>query len=118
VLAAEDFIPKFERFKTRKQQLRNKGLKQTCNNQSIINQSINQSIKDERAPHKFQTCGTAYKRLGNFAGHVCTPIADADNNDKDDGNKTEPFMKSNTIPINTECNTPVLVSSRIETRIT
>jgi hypothetical protein len=41
-----------------------------------------QSVKDERAPHHCQTCGTGYKRLGSAGGHFCTPFADADNNDK------------------------------------
>jgi hypothetical protein len=65
-------------------------------------------VKDERAPHKCQICGTGYKRLGSsLDAHVCTPIADTNSNDKDHGNKTEPFKKSNTIPISTECNIPV-----------
>jgi hypothetical protein len=63
------------------------------------------AVKDKRAPDKCQDCETSYKRKGSFAGHVCSPIADAGNNDNGDGIKTEPFKKSDTIPVSTECNT-------------
>jgi hypothetical protein len=65
------------------------------------------AVKDKRAPDKCQACGASYKRKGSFAGHVCTPIAVARNNDNDGGNKTKPFKKSDTIPVSTECNTPI-----------
>jgi hypothetical protein len=61
-----------------------------------------QSVKDNRAAYKCQACGTGYKRKSDLAGHVCTPIVA--NNDNDDGKKTEPFKKSNTILLS-ECNT-------------
>jgi hypothetical protein len=65
-----------------------------------LKQTQLQSVKDEKAAQKCQTGGTGDKLESNLAGHVSTPIADANSNDNDDGNKTgEPFMKSDSIPV-------------------
>jgi hypothetical protein len=55
------------------------------------------TVKDKKASEWCQACGTGYKQKGNLAGHVCT--ADASNNHNDDGNKTEPFKKSDIVPV-------------------
>jgi hypothetical protein len=85
VLAAEDFIPKFEWSKTRKRQLAadkegkaaERKKRKLEDGQAPV--TTLQSVKDQRAPHKCQTCGTGYKRF-----------CDADKNkNKDDGKKSE-----------------------------
>jgi predicted type IV restriction endonuclease len=39
-----------------------------------------QAVKDKRAAHKCQACGTDYKQESNLADIVCIPIADASKN--------------------------------------
>jgi hypothetical protein len=114
VLAVKMFVPKFERSKTHKREREaEKDEKTAERKQRQIEtrraaQTKLQSAKDKKAAHKCKACGTGYKRESNLAGHACTPIADANSNDNDDGNKTgEPFKKSDSIPESTECNTPV-----------
>jgi hypothetical protein len=55
--------------------------------------------------------GAGYKKPENnliLAGYICTPIGDAkaNANDSRNGNKIELFKKSDTIYVNTECDTP------------
>jgi hypothetical protein len=113
LLAAESFVPKFERSKRRKRERDvEKDEKRAARTKRCIEkeqeaQTNLQAVKDERAANKCLGCRTGFKRKSDLAKHVCTPIADATNNDNDDVKKTEPFKTSNTIPLITECNPPL-----------
>jgi hypothetical protein len=102
---------KKRRLNSRREKLRRiKRLKQTCNQSKM--RVLHISVRPtERTTRDLLTSL-------DMSAHL---VADADNNDKDNGNKPVPFKKSNTISISSECNTPVPLCQGLDahhTRIT